>query len=69
MPTVRFLPMDKEIEAGTTLRIMLIAVDEDGDPLVFELLEGPSNMVISYYGELIWTPFTEDIALRLVAAP
>ncbi|MGQ9583207.1 MAG: Kelch repeat-containing protein [Thermoplasmatota archaeon] len=41
---------------GTTYRYRVVAVDPDGDPLSFSLLEAPEGMVLSADGNLTWRP-------------
>ncbi len=57
---------DQEVRAGETLTIQLTAVDEDGDPVDFDLVSGPHGMTITHKGTVSWTPKTEAIGMHRV---
>ena len=62
------VPINKtEVSAGQKMSIHLNATDEDGDILTFILVSGPSGVVLSHDGLLIWIPSKEDVGNHTVS--
>jgi hypothetical protein len=55
---------DRTVLVGEMLKVQLTASDEDGDDLIFLLVEGPGDMVISADGLLVWTPGGTDLGVH-----
>ncbi|CAM2005369.1 putative Ig domain-containing protein [Acanthopleuribacter pedis] len=55
-PTLTNLPGDLAVIQGETLAFQLTAVDPDGDPLVFSLESGPTDLTLSELGWVNWVP-------------
>ena len=54
---------DTTAAEDTQYTYQLVATDDDGDPLAFQLTQGPPNMTVSPDGLIQWLPLQEDVGL------
>ncbi|MCS7468222.1 putative Ig domain-containing protein [Stieleria sp. ICT_E10.1] len=57
----QFAPVNQlSPRVGTAFRFQLQAIDPDGDSLTYQLLSGPSGLVVAANGTIDWTPSAEQ---------
>lgn len=57
---------NRTVETNETLTFVVTGSDDDGDPLLFSLEDGPVGLVISSTGRLVWTPRSNQVGNHTV---